>query len=450
MSSVQLGNYTPRQNPVEYIDVSAGMFFDGTKNNKTNTNERRANTAAYRAHGTDPASSYQNDWSNVARLWDTFDKSKSIYIEGIGTQDKQGDATIGYALGSGSTGIRAKVRKGCEKLAQKILPVLQQNRDKKLRYISLDVFGFSRGAAAARNFVYEISKSAYRARLNADPESGSTWYTDSDGHVVKNQSMPACGHLGAKLKEAGINITTAQIRVRFLGIFDTVSSYSTNARIPPNFNDVEELHLNQIGKAQQVIHFTAENEHRENFSLTHTHIGKERSFPGVHSDIGGSYESGIEVIDEIETSWTTNRKLLDYKQKLVNDCWYKEHQLEITPGWYLALKGTRNLRKEYSYIPLQFMAEYGKNGGLPFNLRLINDDKYSIKSHPLLVRVKGYLQPYVMASGRPYVFRPLSANPAERQAQLDLRELRNTYLHWSANRKGIGMDPNSNRQRVYY
>ena len=159
---------------------------------------------------------------------------------------------------------------------------------------------------------------------------------------------PKWGHLGLKLQEAGIVVDV--LKIRFLGIYDTVSSYSKNFSATPNFhNDVEELSLNDIGRAQTVIHFVAENEHRENFDLTHVHVGTERTFPGVHCDVGGAYEDGTETWEEIETSWTTSAKLKALRSQLIADAWYKEDQLKINPGFYLTLSGSRDLVKRYSY-----------------------------------------------------------------------------------------------------
>ncbi|SHF86794.1 phospholipase effector Tle1 domain-containing protein [Pedobacter caeni] len=469
MTSVQLGAYTPVEDKTEYIDITIGIFFDGTKNSMANTNERIGNTTNFQKYGADDdESSYYNDWSNVARLWDGYDKATRLYIEGIGTEDRKEDSTIGYAFGSGPTGVRGKVKIGCERLASEVIgPAIRKNKKAKLRYITFDVFGFSRGAAAARNFVYEITKSEYKPNLIPHPKTEDVTKTDAFDDITQLDILPACGHLGLKLSQSGINIKPNQIMIRFLGIFDTVSSYSKYISPTPNFDDVDELHLNDIRKAQALVHFTAENEHRENFSLTRVDFGKERSFPGVHSDIGGSYDSGQEVKKELETSWFLKSSLDPFKERLIEQCWYKEHELEVTGGFaYWALKGTRNLKKEFSYIPLQFMAELAKKNKAEVDVAA-TAQKYSIDDDALLVRVKKYMTEYVMGNGVPYTFKSLvdldkkykgakipeqrySEYQKERTAQEDLRILRNKYLHWSARREGIGMDPNSDGKRIYY
>ncbi|WP_435524744.1 hypothetical protein [Chryseobacterium indoltheticum] len=76
MSNVVFGNYSPPPPPPNVINVALGVFFDGTLNNKTNSDARKGNTESYQDHGGDPSdnNSYNNDWSNVARLWENYDK----------------------------------------------------------------------------------------------------------------------------------------------------------------------------------------------------------------------------------------------------------------------------------------------------------------------------------------------------------------------------------------
>jgi len=469
MPSIKLKSYTPPVNTMEYIDLVVGMFFDGTKNNKDNTNQRiKPTNGSFDKYGKDDdESSYYNDHSNVARLWSCYTGQK-LYIEGIGTTTAKGDDMVGYAFGSGGTGVRGKVRKGCKDVVEKFLaPQINSKKTAKLRTITFDVFGFSRGSAAARNFVYEIGKIAYEALVYVNPHSGTISKTDSDGYFTSQKNFPACGELGRHLAAAGIKITPEMIKVRFLGIFDTVSSYSTSITATPNFNDVTELHLNEIGRAQKVIHFTAQDEHRQNFSLTHTHIGKEKNLPGVHSDVGGSYDTAREIREELETTWTNKNNLTPFKQNLIDQGWFSEEELSITGGFaYFALRGDRKkIWKEYSYIPLQFMSEYAEHTSLPITTSAV-EGKYKIAAHPLLVRMKGYLREYVMGNGRPLVFKTTTelnkkaaaahtllekaALQKEQVIQKDLRELRSKYLHWSAKREGIGMDQTKDNKRINY
>ena len=329
------------------------------------------------------------------------------------------------------------MEEGCEKLADTIY----NNSIEKLEILYLDVFGFSRGAAAARVFLDEISQNAYPLSTNRKNKGGA---------------------LGYYLAKKGIKVDL--IKVRFLGLFDTVSSFSTLIDGKPNFdNDTTQLPLNNLGKAESVMHFTAADEHRNNFSLTTTNVGKTREFPGVHSDVGGSYNDGIEVVKAIEKNF--KEKLEKLSDKLVDSAWYLKDQLEISFfGPKHELKGIRNLKNSYSYIPLHFMAEAAIELNVPLKKEKLEIEKYSISSNPLLVRVKKRLHKYVFENGQPYTFKwygnihekykgvkngdsRFEAYQQELQEQEDLRTLRNQYLHWSADNGSIGMEPTKDRKR---
>lgn len=276
----------------------------------------------------------------------------------------------------------------------------------------------------------------------------------------------------------------------------------------------------------KAVHFTAMNEHRENFSLTKFPGSLEKEFPGVHCDIGGAYESGMEVVDEIETSnhkplWFLNNR----RQHLIDEHWFKDEQIEInnklwnalTMGTvYRKITGKRFLRKEYSYIPLHFMQKLGENY-YSHQIILPTENTFSIESDQYLPSAKNYLYHYVFENGEQWNFKTDEQVKLERElketerlkaettaAAIDnvyvkprlevpillpeseqeiiknqpkfdengneiktveiegvtvtgyskqtlLRILRNKYLHWSANRDWLGMDPNSNYERqIYY
>jgi len=504
--------------------------------------------------------SLMNDYTNVARMWKCCNKKYRIYIEGIGTLDKEKDVEAGFQYGSGRTGIRAKVRKGCKELAEKVFEEKSKNRKNKIKSIELtiDVFGFSRGAAAARNFIYEINFPDKRKEDSPVRKFGKkiVQYTDSYGNIQyattneyafsyydkeKNYlnedlliegKMPKLGYLGYYLLEKGLSkkeLDIINLNIRFVGIYDTVSSYENVGDL--NFakmayhgmrhtfksyfkNDVEQLQLNSLGNFRKIVHFTAMNEHRKNFALTRlpSPINNdkciEKAFPGVHCDIGGAYEIGTEYVDEIETSFLPSLKksiLENYKQKLISDYWYKEDQLSISnettktafntkrnfPLFYKKLSGTRFLRKEYSYIPLHFMEEFFGTTLKEDTNNRINIIKKAIISE---YSIENYLEEdqkktlnKAKERLRTYVFRKEfdQGIPEEERERLEkerpeeekewtfisdeeikktfgeekginiiendtLRKLRNKYLHWSANRDWLGMEPASGRIRKEY
>jgi hypothetical protein len=480
----------PKPAPVESDNILLGVFMDGTGNNKNNTDARRNNSASFKQNGQDADSSYNNAYSNVARLWEFYEPAKRIYIDGIGTLTGGKDTTNGYGFGTGPTGIRARVRIACEESVKKIK--LLSNK-KHIEVLTFDVFGFSRGSAAARNFVYEVNKAAYSSKPVREPRSGVIIaHVDADGEKTTEKMMPEYGHLGLQLKQAGI--TVDHIAIRFVGIFDTVSSYHPNFSVTPNFaNDVAELHLNEISMASKIVHLTAGDEHRENFSLTNINSAAgrttphvEKSLPGVHSDIGGSYRDNIvEVIDELSYTGFGTEELQQERQRIIDEGWYRPEQIVLHQRnfKYNKLTGTRPLSNRYSFIPLHFMCRFGVmyRTPLPFQYEPLKN-KYSIDNvviqnngvavvpNNFLKGIKVRLRKFVFDGGSPLVYKsPASlANKyagskipeqrhadflAEQEDQEKLRLLRNNFLHWSARYEGIGMNPNienGRRRRIIY
>lgn len=377
--------------------------------------------------GTD--NSFSNDYTNVARKYKCCKESYAIYVEGIGTglgvndemkdptDDIVADNTHGFAFGAGKTGVRGKVRKGCLALANKIGEIKKNNKNNPPTDIKIDVFGFSRGATAARNFVYEVAvkepETPTSKREVVGYQNSRSFGNDSvtpiyenvmrdsdrqevDASVLVAGKMPIRGLLGYYLLQNDIlspkELEGMWLTIRFLGIYDTVSSYEETYDdaliLGKNFaksvagtnlfkDDVKQLHLDSL-KVNKAVHFTAKDEHRKNFALTRLKTGIEKNFPGVHCDIGGAYLNETEKVLEIETNnhlWFG--KLEKYRQHLIDEYWYKEDQLVVLSdymtsgldkGWtppvtrmltsYKRLQGTRYLKKEYSYIPLQFMEIY--------------------------------------------------------------------------------------------
>lgn len=390
MANVTFGNYTPPPPPKGTVDIRIGVFFDGTQNNRTNTNARLAREGsdakkAYNKMSDKKTDSYMNDLSNVARKELHYKKEKyvdSVYIEGIGTDDLGADTDdildhLGVAFGANRQGIIAKIRKGCQLIAAKAKDLGGKDA---INLITLDVFGFSRGAAAARNFIYEISKSKYLPLAGTKLVGRSIVKIKTDDHKIETNEneFPQNGHLGLQLKLQKIKYS--KIQIRFVGLYDTVSSYdpnATNTTKNPDFtNDVKELHLNSLNieindlyKAKKIIHFCADDEHRKNFMLTPTKRagGEDFYLPGVHSDVGGCYTDKIDEIDfqimDLDNWWGDGRTDAEYDEILENDL-----KDLMAQGWgFSNLKGPdrdhqtfvtrKGIRNTYSYVTLHLMSE---------------------------------------------------------------------------------------------
>ena len=239
-----------------------GMFFDGTGNNRFNSEKvyyKKLNSSKL-VYSRIPKekkledgsiiqndSSYWNPYSNVALLYDLYDEKKysdkekkvtlKLYIQGIGTQEGKEDEILGSALGEGENGIIGKVAEGCKELAEEIKKVL--GNDNEIGSVTFDVFGFSRGAAAARHFCNEIigKENIKDIFTKSDSNSDSSQKNQGNTRVKNNlRFIPigkkyTLGLLGLALKDirsqyeiSELFTETTKVNIRFLGIFDTVVS----------------------------------------------------------------------------------------------------------------------------------------------------------------------------------------------------------------------------------
>ncbi len=389
------GEYVPSIERTEYEKVvTVGVFFDGTLNNRKNTRARKtaleeetdANPSLSTVVNKDGTSernlgisafnkekdvSYFNDESNVSRLERFYEKDDAlvlkVYVEGIGTDNFEGDAFLSKTTGAFSRGIGDKVSKACKKIVEK-LNILNYDAPKSriIDILQFDIYGFSRGAAAARHFIYQVMRTD-KFTLEADIITGFT----IDPH-------PTRGYLGQYLYDQKISVY--EVKIRFVGLYETVASYGII-----HWNDVFQLKLDKLYYADKVVHLTAQDEIRENFSLIDiTSAGKKGvtiTMPGVHSDIGGGYEENIK--QEKVLLWDGKRKKFDtltsnrilYHYLL--EGWFNKKTIDKERMFQLfflrnEVYGKRqNITNTYSVIPLQIMA------------KLSNDNKALIETKKL-------------------------------------------------------------------
>ena len=265
--------------PIPPTTIRAAVFFDGTGNNRVNTRARTSHPMASRLlHLPFMGDSFDNANTNVEKLErylqaaNGADNLIKIYIEGIGTTNLGSDDIEGGGFGLGVTGVRSRVNQGFELLISRIED-LRIDTDSSLT-IDIDVFGFSRGAAAARYFIYQVLE--HENVIIATEEFYST--ISMDGRTLRY-----------RLEE--LHYTVSAINIKFAGLFDTVAAHGTD-----HSNDVEHLKQNYITRAAQVVHLAAADEHRLNFPLINiaSKRGIEVFSPGVHTDIGGSYPNNFD------------------------------------------------------------------------------------------------------------------------------------------------------------
>ncbi|WP_168203189.1 T6SS phospholipase effector Tle1-like catalytic domain-containing protein [Marinobacter fonticola] len=384
-----------------YLEV--GLFTDGTLNNAGNVEIYRQQVEeeclAPRRNGEiDDAecerrlalllgASYANAESNIAKLRDLYverelesrdvtTRSFRVYVPGPGSKTGGSDSLAGMATGLGETGVIAQVKKAFSELAKLAADAAG---GAAIDCLTLDLFGFSRGAAAARHAAFEIGR-------------GSN------------------GELGRSLAGYGIR-WPSEVNIRFVGLFDTVAGIvniaegdfaAGNARNAP-----VNLYLDPV-KVQTAVHLTALDERRANFALNSLQNPdgslptnfREIELPGAHSDIGGGYQdsqtedlllSPVLTLDDSRTEWPEQTlewdNLATLKQVAESEGWIGDYSLNLPPGEPpiveiqkavdkhptpygrvdLSLRMKREVRGDYSRISLKLMHSLAETAGVPIN-----------------------------------------------------------------------------------
>ncbi|MBU9849645.1 phospholipase effector Tle1 domain-containing protein [Rahnella aceris] len=451
------------------ITLTIGVFFDGTGNNANNSGDRQAACSgehygmsdadagsAYsqcvrlkRGYSGTAAGSYIGYYSNVHWLNtlykqdirpDTGAGQYAVYIEGIGTEDGAGDSTYGMGTGRGDTGVVRKTDKAVAALAAGIQGYLLQHANTSsctIKELQFDIFGFSRGAAAARHFANRVFSqdhaiiTAIKAGLNGIEFSGTP---------------------GGK--------------TRFLGIFDTVAAIGTPVNgLNPHSADTGDVNLVlRPGVADKVFHITAQHECRFNFALNSVKPAwPELALPGAHSDIGGGYnpdehEAYFLTRPEFETvpHSTPDTETRIYRQvcaqltamdsypaiaPLLNavevnvDTWYDDRMPADRYGTLQKRSGAalvidRPTRNDWSKVVLRVMLDAAQDAGVVFDP--IRDTNAELKLRPELNSLceKAIVMGRAIRGGQPA---PGFTTP-------EILMLAEKYIHCSANWNSVVRD----------
>lgn len=381
------------------VTLRIGVFFDGTLNNGDNgalgllcnaPNAIGPEDLQLRCkdYMRSPDSSYANDESNISKLRQLYLESsnlegignnrqfsKAIYVAGIGTSSGQADSLMGAAFGRGNTGVSAKVEQAFVDVKKEVFDFAYTCPGVKITQLVFDVFGFSRGAAAARHFSNEVA-------LGLSGPLVDTF------RLLRGIFHPAFNWNYQK-----------SIHVGFIGLFDTVASIGGLSNLgnvrsdkAPGLN----LHLPRA-LFPNVVQLAARDEYRANFPLSRVkpdHL--ELTLPGAHSDIGGGYALEAEehlyvspmMALDVSLKTDVRSTSIYHDAQRVRDEWLAKgwpaemleivmpRSLELPPiehgrpnpdkRVYAALRLKRTVRGELSRVYLRVMYALGQEKGVPF------------------------------------------------------------------------------------
>lgn len=465
------------------ITLRIGVFFDGTGNNKANSEtvaacyapdanlaeaaeeiQKHCATYGYDGNGNSPDNSYGNDVSNIVRLHELYtdhafevlpEKTKQaslrVYIEGIGTTADGSDSLYAQATGRGETGVLARVEQSPEKIMEQIRSLIDSNPNALIERIEFDIFGFSRGAAAARHFANEVLKGK-RSILAKAPPAGSPFLVSSFDWNPQSS-----------------------IGINFIGLFDTVAAIANPWLLDFTGANSRNPGLNlklPDGCARKVVHLVARDEHRENFALNS--LGEiDLVLPGAHSDLGGGYLPRAKeklllsspITSTISQSNEATRSAAYVAAEKEAFTWYTKGVIEDdAPGnqlrvalWetpvtqrlergrsipdpqkqvYAAAMIERPVHVELSLVYLRIMRELGVRHGVPFEAIDKNDSKLSLPEELIPIHTK--LEAYALGN-----------TSVEGLTIKERALLRSRYIHLSAH-WNAAKDFNNSDMRIVF
>lgn len=233
------------------------FFFDGTGNNLDIDEplQRLSNVAKLYNAAIDDRTGKGASKRDIPGVGTPFKIPKIMgYTDGL-ADDRGGAAGLG--LGKGG---EMRIQYALAEFSRIIEREWSSAAWKTMQFISVSVFGFSRGATEARAFVRRL------IGMKCQPtDIGLVW------QASHGERTP--------------------VRIKFMGLFDTVASvggptlhldWASDLAIPP--------------EVERCVHFVSAHEVREAFPLDSVRVGRtyptnceEVVYPGVHSDVGGGY-----------------------------------------------------------------------------------------------------------------------------------------------------------------
>ncbi|MEM7470211.1 MAG: DUF2235 domain-containing protein [Pseudomonadota bacterium] len=289
--------------------------------------------------------------TNILRLYRCLQKDepdqKTIYIPGVGTNDSPTQAgriwqkiraICGLAFG---LGLEDDVMEAYRFLCINHRPQSKINDEERDEIL---IFGFSRGAYAARvlaGFIHNVGLMPAH-QLHLAPQVFRAYRKITDASVDENHDKTY-----QRMREYDQVIDQELVPIRFLGIFDTVSSIVRFRRFIHNIKTTGSLlelgthaNVDSNSSVKMVRHAMAIDERRSMFRAQSWVPGpykphrfakeegqqdvKQVWFPGYHSDIGGSPSEDRAGIGKITLHWMLTEMeaagiKLTFKKRAVNE-----------------------------------------------------------------------------------------------------------------------------------
>ncbi|MDC0610751.1 DUF2235 domain-containing protein [Vibrio sp.] len=299
--------------------------------------------------------SASNELTNIQKLYQLYVKDEfntdatayviSQYITGIGTGNETeikpaDESLLGQGFGTGNYGVIAKSTLGINQISAQCDTALDAIIDKKIydgiNKIEFDVFGFSRGSAAARHFINQILMSKENSLRDQVLEKISNKQPDLGMIYGFDWNDKSC------------------VEVTFAGLFDTVTAIVdfTDLDFSPHDDDNGDVKLwLDPERVSSAIHLTANDniECRKCFSVNKLNSSgnfHEFILPGCHSDIGGGYHSKMSYTDDNYLLPRLEKKLIkrirynidswspSYLERKIRSRLEEYKNKEITVGWH--------------------------------------------------------------------------------------------------------------------
>lgn len=466
-----------------------GVFFDGTGNNKKNdTPEHSQSNIAKLSELYKNCSSAYKEKTNAANWFDvqkTEHKSLMIYENGVGTRDMRDRKWYDYIPGiyaaefvsdAKYTILTDKYEKGgggggalrINSALNKVFNILKQHPtgsgDGAYRQRIINVFGFSRGAAEARDFIntfYKKNRERWKFKnvqfnfvgiydtvgsfgiagdnINYKPKDPTKNSEDSidfirsisDGRFKKDFGIVE----GAMLQtdRTGYDTQHAEIiEKEMLSKGWKLESTKMGSRGEGPYtmtftkisDEFEEYNFNLDSKsAKTIIHMVANDEVRKNFPLSSLKpIGgnhNEWVYAGVHSDVGGGYEPirhephgmSLGVYPSPKSAMS---KAASLKSSFPKSAKFSTEQVNfLSLQTRLNVEWIRDITNDITFVTLHRMYEIALKNDVPF-LPLPNHPDYKIPTS--MVQYNAYTKEhYANAMSFP-----------------NIREFKEVYRHHSA------------------